>query len=473
MKKYILLFLLSGSALAVHINPKGTGEVLLIPYYTVNNSLNTAVALTNTTGATKAIKINIRESLNGYGVMTYNVYLSPYDTWTFVMGAVASNQTGYEGQDFAAHATNDNSCAPFLNKAFQEFDPSLMYDGSQDIGRAREGFIEIIEMGELQEGLVDHVAQDSNGVPNNCQALENLWEGNGGHWNVASDGDPNQYISPSSGGLMAEADIIDVNEGINYSIPVVALANFFADDDIRHVSPRHSSLSLDAAAALATVYANKKSYQLSFDRGIDAVSAVLMADEVTSTYNFEAAVDGQNETVYTQPTRRFYQTVPNYEALAPYPTTSANGCSNQAVYGGVELEHTEYDREGTYNVAHGGFPVPPSPNDSFCGSVFVQSIVSPGSGLSEPPLTQSNNFQLIQAYNGAETESGFTKIGFVDTRPLVGTDINTDKTVHLMGLPIIGVTLGRFTNSNAAPGIMAQYGFSQPIKKKTRLIEID
>ncbi len=470
MKRYLVpvLLLIAYHASAVRVNPQGVGEVLLIPYYTVNNGLNTTVAVTNTTEEVKAVKINIRESLNGYAVSTYNVYLGAYDSWSFAIGPYPSSADGYAGQEFAALASSDNSCAPMLNKSIHEFNPHVLVDGSDDISRGREGFIEIIEMGELDGDMAAAATMNSTGYPTNCALLESAWN-NGGLW----DNNPNRNLQPVTGGLMAEADMIDVAQGINYSLPVVALDDVFAEGSMNQTAPGDDSVSLNIAAPVATVYANKKSYQISFERGIDAVSAVLMADGVISTFNYEASVDGLHETVYTQPTRRFYQTVPNYEALAPYPTTSANGCSNQAVYGGVELDHTEYDREGTYNVAHGGFPVPPSPNDSFCGSVFVQSIVSPGSGLSEPPLTQSNNFQLIQAYNGAVTDNGFTKISFVDTRPLVGTDINTDKTVHLFGLPIIGVTLNRFTNLNAAPGIMAQYGFSQPIKKKIRLIEFD
>jgi hypothetical protein len=256
-------------------------------------------------------------------------------------------------------------------------------------------------------------------------------------------------------------------------LPVVALEEFFAEGSIHHKAPGDDSVSLDLAAPMATVYANKKSYQLSFERGIDAVSAVLMADEVVTTHNYEAVVSGQNETVFTQPTRRFYQPIPSYSALAPYPTSEPVRCATDAnYYSGVGLEQTIYDRESLYNRTQGGLtPPPPPPRNALCGSVFVQSIVQPGSDQSDPPLTQSNNFQIISGVSGG-TEHGITQIGF-DPRPLVGTDMNTNKTVHLMGLPVIGVTLNRFTNHNAAPGVMAQYGFSQPIKKKIRLIEID
>ncbi|MFV0544536.1 MAG: hypothetical protein ACK5L8_12725 [Marinicella pacifica] len=469
IKRYLIpiLLLTAYNVYAVRVNPQGIGEVLLVPYYTVNNGLNTTASVTNTTEEVKAVKINIREGLNGYSVLSYNVYLGPNDTWTFVTGAYTSTIEGHEGEESAAHASSDYSCTPRLNKVVQEFLPDDIPDGPDAMQRVREGYIEIIEMGVLEGELASAAVATGYGNPSDCMLLQDTW--NSGEWTT----DTNHSLTPVTGGLMAEADIIDVAQGINYSLPVVALEEFFAEGSIHHTEPGDDSVSLDLAAPMATVYANKKSYQLSFERGIDAVSAVLMANEVLSTYNYEAVVNGMNETVYTQPTRRYYQSSPGYISHAPFPTSSVHGCSKDQDYGGVELTQTIFDREGQYYVQQGGItPPPPPPNNSFCGSVFIQSIVSPGSGQSESPLTQSNNSQLIYARD-IETENGFTRIGFVDTRPLVGTDINTDKTVHLMGLPVIGVTLNRFTNNNAQPGVLAQYGFSHPLKKKIRLIEVD
>ncbi|MCW8870092.1 MAG: hypothetical protein OQK49_05255, partial [Proteobacteria bacterium] len=141
--RIVLLMLLSYHASAVRVNPQGIGEVLLVPYYTVNNGLNTTVAVTNTNEDVKAIRINIREGLNGYPVLSYNVYLGPHDTWTFVTGAWTSTIDNHEGEDSAAHASSDNSCAPRLNKSLQQFLPGDITDGPGTMSRVREGFIEI------------------------------------------------------------------------------------------------------------------------------------------------------------------------------------------------------------------------------------------------------------------------------------------------------------------------------------------
>lgn len=85
-------------------------------------------------------------------------------------------------------------------------------------------------------------------------------------------------------------------------------------------------------------------------------------------------------------------------------------------------------------------------------------------------ITQSRNYHIGSSVGGG-TESGFVLTKFLNTRPLIGVDVNSNKTVQLMGLPVIGVTLGRFSNNNAAPGVMAQYGFAHKVKSKVRMTE--
>ncbi len=56
---YIFFLLLTSfNVSAVFVNNKGFGEALIIPYYTVNNDLNTLVSITNTSEQAKAVKIH-------------------------------------------------------------------------------------------------------------------------------------------------------------------------------------------------------------------------------------------------------------------------------------------------------------------------------------------------------------------------------------------------------------------------------
>lgn len=464
----ILFMTLSFQAAAVFVNPKGQGEVILVPYYTVNNNLNTSINITNTKATPKAIKITLREGLNGLPVLSYNVYLGGYDTWTFVMGAIPSSIPGYEGELSGGLLSGDQSCAPLFNKAKTEFNFEGLVDGPQTTQRTREGFIEIIEMGELQ-GDAAESAQAVNGMPGNCQFFETAWQ-EGGLWHEASGGNSQQDLAPASGGLMAEVDIIQVGEGANYSIPVVALADFFADDAVIHAAPTDTSLSLDAAAPKATVLSDTKAYQLSFERGIDAVSAVLMADEVTSTYSFEWTVNAISETVYTQPTRRFYLGENNQTIDPPYAEFTY--CDSKVDYRMSRVKVLGFDRDGgaSFYIGSPGYTPPRCYGVmGYYGSVWVQSHLR-GSYSGMSIVSGSQNSGGLQINDNGELRSGYIRTRFDGVRPISATDTETGQTVHVMGLPVIGVTLMRFTNTNAQPGIMAQYGMAYPLKVKKRII---
>ena len=76
------LGLLSTSAMAVMLNPRGTGQVLIYPYYTVNGGNTTLMSVINTTAQGKAMKVRFHEAYNGRTVLNFNLYLSPFDVWT-------------------------------------------------------------------------------------------------------------------------------------------------------------------------------------------------------------------------------------------------------------------------------------------------------------------------------------------------------------------------------------------------------
>lgn len=484
MKKIWLLTLLFSSAQvsAVFINPKGLGEAAIIPFYTVNNNLNTLVSFTNTTDNGKAIKITIRERLHGYAALSYNVYLNAFDTWTFVLVSTESTVSGYAGQPSANHVTSDNSCAPYLVNSGQQFLPFDLADGPSDLSRTREGFIEIIEMGSIYPGTsaFTNSYHGGVGVPANCSYFEQAWEENG-LWHEASGGNSQAELSPTSGGLMTEAQIIDVTEGISYSIPTIALDGFHANETIVHVNPGDTSLSLDAAAPVAQIIADSQIYQLQFNSGIDAVSAVLMSDKLIATYALDSIVVGKSEIIYTQPTRRFYVDYNDNSAEPPYNlNTVANNIDCPfSYYGGVEISQVLFDRESQYEIIDDCAGIdtcpPPRPKPSICGTVFVQGIHMPTfpSHLPERPfITDSPNSVITMSPSvGHATENGFSQNEFINTRPLVGIDINTDNTVGINGIPIIGVSLQRYTNAGAAEGLLAQYGGAQMVKSTVSVIE--
>lgn len=472
MKKYCLLFLFSFQVSAAVINPKGVGEFLLIPYYTVNNNLNTLVSIINTTDRAKAVKINFREGLNGHAVFTYNVYLDPNDIWTFALAETESTINSNIGQPSVIHLTSDLSCAPYLDTNGHEFLPTQLVDGQQNLERAREGFIEVFEMAEVSEEFAAEFGfNEGTDLSDNCSIITDAWS----TWFLNNETGEilTEQMSRVTGGLTAEASIIDVAEGINYPIPVTALADFFPDDTIVHSPPGDTSLSFDAAKPQATVISDDGAIQLDFDNGTDATSALFMTNELLAPFDLFSAIAGQTELVFVQPTRRLYLNEDNISAQAPFPDTNpASNCSDD-YYGGSQLDLKMFDREGNNIPPIDGVGVllpPDPPKSGICGSVFVQSY-SLGHNAIVSDLTGSNNSSEVYIRsNDSLSESGLLNVQFIGARAISATTVD-DQDVQLKGLPLLGITLQKYTNANAQDGLLAQYGAAHLAKSSIRIIQ--
>src|SRR5512142_2923562 len=105
----------AGTAEAVYLNPNNTGQVLVYPYYTVQQSnggsWNTYLSIVNTTSRVKAVKVRFLEGKTSAEVLDFNLFLSPNDVWTAAV-IPSDNTTTSPG----AMVTADRSCtAPVGN----------------------------------------------------------------------------------------------------------------------------------------------------------------------------------------------------------------------------------------------------------------------------------------------------------------------------------------------------------------------
>ena len=90
----------------MHVNPDGTGQVLLFPYYNARDGYVTNINLVNSTDQTKAVKIRFREGKGSQDVMDFNIYMSPEDVWTGSIQPGASK----DGKTVGTISTADRSC---------------------------------------------------------------------------------------------------------------------------------------------------------------------------------------------------------------------------------------------------------------------------------------------------------------------------------------------------------------------------
>ena len=141
-----------GSAQAVNINPDGLGQVLIYPYYTVNNGNSTFFSVVNTTEWSKAVKVRFLEGMNSREVLDFNLYMSPYDVWV----AQINNKGGTP-----TLRVPDTTCTvPYIHSFPNSEQPFLNFQyagansdgGPEDISRSAEGHFEMLEMGAIVPG---------------------------------------------------------------------------------------------------------------------------------------------------------------------------------------------------------------------------------------------------------------------------------------------------------------------------------
>jgi len=543
-----------GSAQAVNVNPDGLGQVLLYPYYTTNGGNQTILSVVNTSDYAKAVKVRFLEGQNSREVLDFNLYMSAYDVWT---AALAKNADGVPTM-----YTNDTTCTvPYIFGDFggeQEFLPWALTDEGLDQGhpdgaygdvstRGAEGHFEMIEMGTMiDEPGVDAsgnpillhgsaaAATHSDGVPANCAQLVGAWTrsaaGNG-YWiddgDDANGSEPLSDMSAPSGGLFGGAAIINVADGAMYSYDARAINGFAAtvsmDDgysDEMHQEPGTILPSLDSGGVYtATVFGDDGSLITStLSRGVDAVSYVLMHDQIMNEYTTEAIINAGTEWVVTFPTKQFYvhpQFLEDYDdfrednggsanylwedtPVAPFtsewewvpPVKDASGNITTEAYVDYPCEvviiDSIWDREEQDPAAAPAGPdrppvvsprppgIPPDalPIFSFCFETQVMQfaeIDEDDVGIDEDGTDILGSMNAITVDNASlGFEFGWLRLDLTDATSDIDQDGDLDELLReplgyengtgLMGLPTTGFAVQRFVNKNAGEGLNANYG---------------
>ena len=188
------------NASAVSFDVAGTaGQVLIFPYYNVNNGYQTSYNIRNTKDEFKAVKLRFRESGNSNDVLDFNVYMSPYDVFTVTLTR-SNGGDDPDASDTVLLTTEDTTCTfPAIPEGGVKFITDI-YPATGPID-AREGYLEVIEMGVIaydqnmqgmnpivisavQEGIrhvpidpieVDGVLVPQPATPPNCNIIGQTW----------------------------------------------------------------------------------------------------------------------------------------------------------------------------------------------------------------------------------------------------------------------------------------------------------
>ena len=461
---------------AVTLNPRGLGQVLVYPYYTVNAGFSTLLSVVNTTANGKALKLRFHEGRNGRAVFSLNVYLSPFDVW------VAQVYSSGDETSVAAIATNDNSCVvpafllpvdpgsgpPRANFSNGSYSGVNADGGPAGLERTREGYFDVIEMGEVTDAAqhtLTAITHDENGVPASCTQLQAAWSAPGGYWGQNAQTD----LVPPTGGLYGAESIINVGEGLIYTINAIAIDGF--SNAIQHTGPGDAVPDLNTASKNANgsfsafVAYGASLVQADYAKSEDAISALFTVDTLYNEYVVDAGVGAQSDWMITFPTKRFYTDpalldLGSTQARPPFDTlfTSANGGTSCTQAGTQFWNREELTISSGMTFFSCGGCVP-APVPALCYATSPLTIGSSTSALASH-LLMSTPFDTQIDPSAVGFTSGWLRVDLTNDStgsPQFNHAMSSLNGLKFLGLPALGFAAIDFVNANVTPGVLANY----------------
>jgi hypothetical protein len=446
----------AGLANAVDLNPDGLGQVLIYPYYTVNKSQDTLISVVNTTDVGKAVKVRFLEGYNSREVLDFNLFLSAHDVWTADV-----SQTGDAGG--GQISTHDHSCTypqfpnggvgpvAFRTAAFDGTGANPADSGPHGVTRTREGYLEIISMGDIvtgspTSGRITHAQTGvaNEGTPPGCSGITNT--------NVQPD-----LVGPT-GGLFGSGSVVNVGQGTFAGYTADAIDGFTTVSLYSTSSDLNPSLQ-DATSPEATngvarayVFVNGQLAIADYANGIDAVSAVFMSDAIYNEYLVNTGLGANTDWVVTFTTKRFYvDSLYGVVPRDPFVEAFTAGESN------VTVVPSMYDQEEGFTSSPDDFspPISTQPN-ALPFEVNVISFLTSTAAGDPSGVLGSLLRPNINPYGAA----GWLKLDLAagdGGHFLPGGIDPTTAPVTFQGLPVTGFMVYDIINANAQPGLLANY----------------
>jgi hypothetical protein len=443
---------------SMFLSGENTGQVILFPYYNAENGNNSAFHVVNTTAETKAVKIRIMEYVNSDEVLDFNLYLSPYDHFSWVM---VKDKNG----DGAAIKTFDNSCTvPALGSPNPPFNgytdddggkvqPMVNFayaaDDNDSITRSLAGHIEVIEMGDLDNSTFEAaVKHGATGTPAKCATVQDAWLKSPVAWTTTD-------VTAPTGGLYGLSYALDVNDAAAFGIDPTTIDDFSSAS--LHNAPGDELPSLNDADAnknawvqtVGGAYAD----QAYGTRTVDAVSAMMMTTSIQNDVMTNAAVGGQSDWVITFPTKRFYVDPDEAGTAAPIAPFAEEylGVSTSTVPASLACEDvsiTMFDREEqTVTIDRPGFS--PQPPEAKAAEICLEmNVIQMG-------LESSLNAELPVSAFAFAFDDGWAKLNFLGIKS--GSSytrgiIDPSSGENHAGLPTIGFLATKYENNSIADG---------------------
>ena len=438
----LALALAASPVAALEHSHDGSGQAVLLPYYSVHAGMSTVFAVTNHSDEAKAVRVVLAEGHNGRVGLSFNVYLAARDSWS---AAIVGDNGSPPG--LPRVFTADSSCTsaawlpdgvPMRTLAYTD----TRADGLRsDAVRLYDGQIEFIEMGTVTGTTAALVEAE------NCNALRLRFQ-QGGAWRANINDD----IGTPSGGLSGEAQLVDVANGVAFNTEPFVIENFSR-------APRHGNGSIDFDAIRIfdpTAVDDNEEFvvdggsRVSGQRPADAVSLMLMASELEAGFTISDAVEASTRFVVTFPTRGAYldNLAGGELAAGTPPITPFNGLlAGTAPPYCLATTWRTIDRDGDLG-ATSELPL--------CKQVNVVDIIDETTEPGRPGTTFTSAIDQGRIRVGLQPQQ----------RTLVySTGPNTGN-AFAYGLPALGLALTEVRNRNAQPGVLASYAISGRVVRK-------
>lgn len=443
------------SAQAVALNPRGEGQALVFPYYTVNKGLDTLIAFDNDSPIGKLVNVRFLEGYNGRTVLDFNVWLGPHDGW---LGSISS---GGNADTAARLFSSDRSCSnvslspalAFSTAAFNGTSESSPADGGPtDASRTREGHFEVIAIGDIPAG------SDTEAAVREFRC---------------TDIRPNAELDAPKPTLFGSGTIIDVGNGYFYGYNADALTGFTdkvltRDAHGPTLADANSAGSANANGAIATVFDDAgNALTVDYARGVDAVTAVYMSGSITNDYNLMPGLGANTDWVITFPTKRFYfdkQLFPS-EITMPF---NLPGDGDVIADSRIAID---YDGAGITAICNGG--------DQACWRMlhqqfayetnvvaFERQFLDPSTDRPDSEVLGSRLLTPWPVYPITSTSehpgifAGWLHLDFNQPFNLGEQTLASGQRaqVSLTGIPTTGFMVYNVVNANASNGKLANYG---------------
>lgn len=424
-------------AQAVYLNPDGTGQALIYPYYTARSSngnpFNTYVSVTNQSPDTKALRVRFHEGRESREVASFNLFLSPGDVWT---GAIVPADTG------ARLISSDRSCtSPSFTSSAGETPGIALVDNANTTG-TREGWLEVLEMGVLLGSSATLVAHTAGGAPANCSGVQGT---------VFLD------VGPPTGGISGTLTLINVSTGLDFTLNAEALAELSSRPFYRPAADPYPDLGAAEIDPISVVIANGSIYRSTWARAIDAVSASLMRSEWAAEYVLDSGTRSSTDFVVTFPTRQHY--VFATAVQAPF----ADNCIGNEGLAGEYVLLQYFDREeggALYNEGRGML--------FRCRASAAFDVKNSLPQLISTSVLGSTNLAMASVILPASFANGWLKLTLPIARSLTSLPTsdriniatgNTTTGAHVFtGLPMVGFWVRTFENGTLVCGSGACQG---------------